>query len=303
MKNVKFLLLSGIIALSLIAALPGVSSAAVSTDVEEATRGSTYVLTSGVWKYASVTTTSTGKYDDFYITVGSTPTSIVAELDTVGTDDLDVYYKYGAKASSTSYNLAATTASADETLTLTSTYLKTGTHYFRVQRYSGSGTDYYYFRVTVVTGGGSSDTTAPTTAITSPAAGATVSGTTTISASASDNVGVTKVEFYIDSVLKGTDTTSSYSYSWVTTSYSNGAHTLYTKAYDAAGNVGTSASRSVTVSNTVVDDGGLLTAGTTASGNMDSADGADMWWIDVGASAESMRVVLECGSADFDTYG
>jgi hypothetical protein len=36
---------------------------------------------------------------------------------------------------------------------------------------------------------------------------------------------------------------------------------------------------------------------------MDSSDGSDMWWISVGANAASMRVVLECGSSDFDTFG
>src|SRR5438105_4882430 len=46
-------------------------------------------------------------------------------------------------------------------------------------------------------GGGGGDTTAPTTSITAPANGAPVSGTTTVSATASDNVGVTKVEFYL----------------------------------------------------------------------------------------------------------
>src|SRR6185369_7123730 len=46
-------------------------------------------------------------------------------------------------------------------------------------------------------GGGGGDTTLPTTSITAPLAGATVSGTTTVSAAASDNVGVTKVEFYL----------------------------------------------------------------------------------------------------------
>jgi hypothetical protein len=302
MKCIKFLLLSGILALSIIAALPvAFVSASNNEVVAVAPRATTYTLTSGVTQTATVTTTTSGKYDYFKIVVSSTPTAIRAVLDTVSTDDLDVYYKYGAKPSTTSYNLAAATSSPDEVLDLTSTYLKTGTHYFRVQRYSGSGTDTYYFTVTVTTGG--SDTTAPTTALTAPAAGATVSGTTTISASASDNVAVTKVEFYVDSVLKGTDTTSSYTYSWDTTAYSNGAHTLYTKAYDAAGNVGTSASRSVTVSNTVVDDGGLLTAGVTANGNMDSTDGADMWWIDVPSGVTSMYVVLACGSADFDTYG
>jgi hypothetical protein len=103
--------------------------------------------------------------------------------------------------------------------------------------------------------------------------------------------------------LKGTDTSSPYSYSWATTGYANGAHTLYTKATDAAGNVGTSTTISVTVSNTVTDDGGLLTAGVTATGNMDSADGADMWWIDVPSGVTSMYVVLTCGTADFDLYG
>jgi len=147
------------------------------------------------------------------------------------------------------------------------------------------------------------DTTAPTVSISSPTNGATVSGTTTISASASDNVGVSKVEFYIDSTLKITDTSSPYSYSWDTTAYSNAGHSIYAKAYDAANNVGTSTTISVTVSNTVSDDGGALSNGVTANGNMDSTDGADMWYIDVGASATSMYVVMACGSSDFDTYG
>ena len=93
------------------------------------------------------------------------------------------------------------------------------------------------------------DTTAPTTSITAPANGATVSGTVSVTASASDNVGVTKVEFYLDGVLKSTDTTSPYSWSWDTTTATNAAHSLVSKAYDAAGNIGTSATVSVTVSN------------------------------------------------------
>ena len=102
--------------------------------------------------------------------------------------------------------------------------------------------------------GGGGDTTAPTTSITAPANGATVSGTTTVSASASDNVGVTKVEFYLDGALKSTDTTSPYSWSWGTTGTPNGTHSLTSKAYDAALNVGTSAAVSVTVSNGVPVD-------------------------------------------------
>jgi len=99
-------------------------------------------------------------------------------------------------------------------------------------------------------GGGGGDTTAPTTSITAPSNGATVSGTTSVTASASDNVGVTKVEFYLDGALKSTDTTSPYSWSWDTTTATNASHTLTSKAYDAAGNVGTSSTVTVTVSNT-----------------------------------------------------
>ena len=100
-------------------------------------------------------------------------------------------------------------------------------------------------------GGGGGDTISPTTAITAPLAGATVSGTTSVTASASDNVGVTKVEFYLDGVLKSTDTTSPYAWSWDTTTATNGSHSLTSKAYDAALNVGTSTAVSVTVSNGV----------------------------------------------------
>jgi len=98
-------------------------------------------------------------------------------------------------------------------------------------------------------GGGGSDTTPPTTAITSPANGATVSGTTTVQASASDAVGVARVELYVDGSLAGTDTSSPYSFSWSTTSVADGSHSLQTRAYDAAGNVGSSAVVGVTVSN------------------------------------------------------
>ncbi len=93
------------------------------------------------------------------------------------------------------------------------------------------------------------DLTPPVTSITAPVNGATVSGTTSVTATASDNVAVTTVEFYLDSVLQSTDTTAPYSWSWNTTSTANGGHFLQTKAYDAAGNVGSSTTVDVTVNN------------------------------------------------------
>jgi hypothetical protein len=103
--------------------------------------------------------------------------------------------------------------------------------------------------VTVSNAGG--DTTPPTVSITAPANGATVSGTVSITATASDNVGVAKVEFYVDGALRTTDTTAPYSWSWDTTTFANSSHTLVAKAYDAANNVGTSSNVTVTVNNTV----------------------------------------------------
>lgn len=99
-------------------------------------------------------------------------------------------------------------------------------------------------------GGGGGDTTLPTCSITSPTAGSTVSGTVTITASASDNVGVTQVEIYVDGALRTTDTTSPYTWSWNTTTFANSSHTIMAKAYDAAGNMKQSSSVSVTVNNT-----------------------------------------------------
>ncbi len=96
---------------------------------------------------------------------------------------------------------------------------------------------------------GPPDTTPPTTSITSPTNGATVTGSITISANASDNVGVTNVEFYRGTTLIGSDSTSPYSVSWDTTTVTNGSYSLTSRAFDAAGNNTTSTAVSVTVSN------------------------------------------------------
>jgi len=85
--------------------------------------------------------------------------------------------------------------------------------------------------------------------VTAPTSGAVVSGTATISATASDNVGVTRVELLVDGALLVTDTTPPYAASWNTTTATNGAHSLTARAFDAAGNQTTSSAVGVTVSN------------------------------------------------------
>ncbi|WP_162605085.1 Ig-like domain-containing protein [Geomonas oryzae] len=105
----------------------------------------------------------------------------------------------------------------------------------------------------VVTVNVSNDVTAPVVTLTSPAGGSTVSGTVSLTASATDNVGVSKVEFYQNNALIGTSSTAPYSLSWNTALVANGTYTITAKAYDAAGNVGASQSASVTVSNAASD--------------------------------------------------
>ena len=93
------------------------------------------------------------------------------------------------------------------------------------------------------------DTTKPVVSLTNPVAGSTVSGMVLLSANATDNVGVTKVEFYADANLVNSDTTAAYDFSLDTKTLTNGLHTLLAKAFDAAGNNTSSVNVSVTVSN------------------------------------------------------
>ena len=93
------------------------------------------------------------------------------------------------------------------------------------------------------------DTQNPTVSITSPPSGSTYTSaqTVTISASASDNVGVTKVEFYKGATLRGTDTSAPYAHNWTFTDIENGTHNWTAKAFDGAGNSAVSSIVSLTV--------------------------------------------------------
>ena len=93
------------------------------------------------------------------------------------------------------------------------------------------------------------DSTAPVTSITSPASGTTVSGIAGVTAGATDNVGVTRVDLLVDGAVVATSNTAPASFGWDTTGATNGSHSLQTKAYDAAGNIGASGIVTVNVNN------------------------------------------------------
>jgi hypothetical protein len=100
---------------------------------------------------------------------------------------------------------------------------------------------------------GSGDQAAPTVQITSPATASTVTGTVSVTISATDNVGVSKIEWYLDGKLAGSSQQANPVFSWNTSELPEGSHTLQARAYDAAGNSAVSAQVSTTVHNAVVD--------------------------------------------------
>jgi hypothetical protein len=75
-----------------------------------------------------------------------------------------------------------------------------------------------------------------------------VSGVVTVSVGASDNVGVTRVDLYVNGSLLASDTNAPYNFSWNTTSLAGTNVTLSAVAFDAAGNSASSAPVTVAVS-------------------------------------------------------
>lgn len=172
---------------------------------------------------------------------GTTPVTATA-TDNVGVTRVELWVN-GA--------LALTDTTTPYAFSWNTTTVSNGSHSLQSRAYDAAGLVGSSSAVTVtVNNGPAPDTQAPTTAITVPAAGATVNGTTAVTATASDNVGVTRVELWVDGVLALTDTTQPYTFSWSTTTLANGNHTLQSRAYDAANNVGQSAGVTVAVNNT-----------------------------------------------------
>jgi hypothetical protein len=92
------------------------------------------------------------------------------------------------------------------------------------------------------------DTQAPTVAITSPANGSTAArgSTITVSATATDNVGVSQVRFYLNNNLVCSSNSAPYSCNVTLPNGKKSVSTVQVQASDAAGNVGKA---SITVSN------------------------------------------------------
>ena len=94
----------------------------------------------------------------------------------------------------------------------------------------------------------SDDIQNPTVAITNPLPNAIVAGSVTVTADATDDVEVTKVEFFVGGALRNTDTSAPYTYNWNTTQDADARYLLAARSFDAKGKTAT-AGHFVTVTN------------------------------------------------------
>jgi hypothetical protein len=184
---------------------------------------------------ASITSPSNGSVVSNNITVD------VSASDNVGVTKVELYLDSALAGSTTAASLA---------FSLDTTTVANGAHTLQAKAYDAAGNSATSASVTVTVQNVVPDTTPPFATILSPTSGATVLSTISVNVSSSDNVGVTKVEWYLDGALAGSSTSAAPNFVWNTANNANGSHTLQAKAYDAAGNAGVSAGVSVTVSNT-----------------------------------------------------
>ncbi len=176
------------------------------------------------------------------------------------------------------------------------------------------------------------DTQAPTVSVTSPPAGTPQwRGTHNLTATASDNVTVAQVRYYLDGVtLLGSSATGpNYTVSLDTTLYSDGAHTIVAQADDLVPNTGTSAAVSFVIDNTpptisisgpsvaIAKNGTTVTytvtysdtnfnsstlaAGDITLGYTGTAAGASVTAVNV-ISATQRQVVITTGTGDGTVY-
>ena len=124
----------------------------------------------------------------------------------------------------------------------------TGEHFYYALVTQTNGLRLWSAPVWVSQGSAGGDSVPPTVS----ASESGTSGSISLAATASDNVGVTRVEFLVDGALKGTDTSTPYALTLDSNTLSNGSHSLVARAYDAAGNNAASTPVSFSINNSTI---------------------------------------------------
>ncbi|HZV64055.1 MAG TPA: Ig-like domain-containing protein [Telluria sp.] len=143
-------------------------------------------------------------------------------------------------------NLITGTDVTPYTATLDSTKLSNGSHSLVAWAYDASNNIGKSSPVAFTTSNTIIDVAAPV--VSASVTGS--AGSIKLNATATDNVGVTRVEFYVDGNLVGSSTAAPYTLAYDSTKLIKGSHSLVTKAYDAANNIGSSSAVAFTIDNT-----------------------------------------------------
>lgn len=136
------------------------------------------------------------------------------------------------------------------------------------------------------------DATPPTVAITSPTDGAVLCGTLTLEAIASDNVGVTSVQFQLDGQNLGPALASApYALTWAASTATTADHTVTATATDAAGNRAVAPSRAVHIGCTTDQPPSSLFSSTLVPERVglpvqDGRSGTEQWSYELGVKFE-----------------
>jgi len=217
------------------------------------TSGDTYSITAEAYDKAGNSTTSIAAAGTVQVNDVSAPTNIALSVQNVGgwigssakftvtaqdrapsgLATAELYYRKSGDTNWTDSSSSGSFTNNTATITLDTAGLASGTT--------------YEFKAVVTDNAGNSaessivsakvDNTSPTVAFTS-SQGTILNGATTITANPDDGTGsgIGYVEFYVNDVLKSTDTVSPYTWNWDTTSVSDGSYTIKVKAYDKVGN-------------------------------------------------------------------
>jgi hypothetical protein len=161
-----------------------------------------------------------------------------------------------------------------------------GAHFYYAKVTQDDGKILWSAPVWVTQGSGGGDTIPPT--VSASVSGS--SGTISLNATASDNVGVTRVDFLVDGTLKGSDSSSPYALGLNSTSLSNGTHSLVARAFDAAGNSRDSSAVSFSVNNS----GGGTAVQRIVNGGFES--GAASWTATAGVITSGSGAAAHGGS-------
>jgi Bacterial Ig domain len=178
---------------------------------------------------------------------GSTVSGTAVQVSANASDNVGVL---GVQFKLDGVNLGVEDTVAPYCMVWNSTMSSNALHVITAVARDGAGNSVTSAAISVTVNNGGAVDASPTVSITSPHNGDPVSGTITVSATATDDVSVSGVQFKLDGANLGAEDTSfPYGVSWATTSVADGSHTLMAVARDGAGHTTTSTPVGVTVNN------------------------------------------------------